>query len=913
VNQDSAVRREAVKRVLFDASKLDADRRVAFIDEACREDPGLLAELLALLESRERTEGVLDELVRAEPSETLHPRQIGPYRIVSVLGEGGMGTVYLAEEQHPIRRRVALKIVRRDMDTRELLARFERERQALALMEHSGIARVYGAGTTRRGRPYFVMEYVPGTPITVYCDERSWSVSRRLQLFVKVCLAVHHAHQKGVIHRDIKPTNVLVADGDEGAVPKVIDFGVSRATDGSDAIEARDSTASGTLVGTMEHMSPEQATPDAPGVDTRTDVYALGVLLYELLSGRRPFQLERRDLSGLADLQRRILEEPATPPSDAVLAAAAKSRATSPRGLARTIVGDLDWIVLRAIDKDPARRYPSASELAADVQRFLRGEAVLAGPPSLPYRARRFVLRHRAAVAAVAVITILALVGLTTILRQREVAHQRLADYRNLADRQLLEDYRAQAAALWPAWPETVPRIERWIARAEELTGRVEFHARRLAAMRSRARVGPAEPPGANRLSDLIAVRDELRARVRPSPGGEPGFVELKLRQAEEQIAALQASQRQAQRFVFATAEEQSLHDSLAGLVDDLRLLADPDPAVGLIAEVRLRAGHARAVERATLVEAHESWARAIASIADPRVCPRYGGMSIVPQVGLVPLDRDAVSGLWEFLVWGTGDANDGLVLVLLPGGRFTMGSDPTEDPLAWKNEGPVHGVAVDPFFLSKYEMTRGQWRRLTSSDPDLMTPPRVATEVELERRSAEPVDQVYWQQCHDVLGRIGLELPTEAQWEYAARGGTRTRWSTGDEPGSVRGYANLRDASARQAERGRVPLDHEPWRDGYARLAPVGSFRPNAFGLYDTMGNVAEWTRDWFQVYECPVRPGTGERIPVDAGPMRRVLRGGGFNTLTAMARVTSRVHVEPRMAEVGAGLRPARPLLLR
>jgi len=903
---DSAVRREAVKRVLAEASKLDAGRRVAFIEDACADDPDLLAELLSLLESRGRVSGV--------PDEALHPRQIGPYRIVSVLGEGGMGTVYLAEEQHPIKRRVALKIVRHDLDTREILARFERERQALGLMEHSGIARVYGAGTTRRGRPYFVMEYVAGSPITEYCDAQTLTVARRLELFVKACLAVHHAHQKGIIHRDIKPTNVLVGDGDEGAVLKVIDFGVARAYTGADALEHGDRTAAGLVVGTMEHMSPEQATPEGRGVDTRSDVYALGVLLYELLTGKRPFELARRDLGALAELQRRILEEPATAPS--VTAswgdAAGPRRATSPRALAKEIAGDLDWIVLKAIDKDPARRYASASELAADVQRYLRAEPVLAGPPTLAYISRRFVARHRTAVGVAALVLAVAVVGAVTYLRQRDLAQQRLADYRNLADRLLLNDDIAQAAALWPAWPENVPRMESWIERTTELSKRASFHEQRLEAMRARARVETGESPEAQRLADLIAIRDRLRAQDVPSRREQPTFVELKLQQAEEQIAALRAAGGDPRRFVFESPEDQRLHDNLASLVRDLKRLSDPDPAVGLIAEMRARVELSKACERATLVEAHGTWERAIASIANPVDCPKYGGRTIVPQIGLIPRGRNPLTGLWEFQVWGTGEGDAALVLVLLPGGRFTMGTDLREDELAWRNETPAHEVLLDPFFVSKYEMTRGQWRRLTSTDPDLMTPPRAPTEQELERRSSLPVDQVYWQQCHDVLARIGLELLTEAQWEYAARGGTTTRWSSGDAPGSVRGYANLRDAAQRRGESRLSPLAYELWLDdGYAGPAPVGSYRPNRFGLHDTMGNVSEWALDWFQVYELPARPGTGERIPVDAGPMRRVLRGGSWNMTAAMARSAARAHVEPNMAEMGAGVRPARALL--
>ena len=894
-----------MRRLLREAAELDPDEQTAYIEDACRDDPALLGELTSLLQSRGR--GSPDGIV---------PRQIGPYRVLSVLGEGGMGTVYLAEEQHPMRRRVALKIVRGDLDAAGTLARFERERQTLALMEHSGIARVYGAGTTRRGRPYFAMEYVDGVPITRYGDERRLPVARRLELFVKVCLAVQHAHQKGIIHRDLKPTNVLVTGEHEGGSPKVIDFGVARAVES--VVPERTST--GIIVGTLEHMSPEQATPGAIGVDTRSDVYALGVLLYELLTGRRPFELRGTEIGALADLQRRICFEPARPPSAAVGAEAASARDASPRALARILAGDLDWIVLKALEKDPARRYASASELAADVQRYLRAEPVLAGPPSLGYRARRFVVRRRGLVAASVIVATVAVAGAVIWIREHAVAEVRLADYRNLADRLLLDDFKKRADTLWPAWPEKISAMEGWIDGASKLAARAGFHERRLDAMRRHARVETVAPAAGGRYDDLVAVRDSLRQELSGmAPSGEASFVAMKLKQAEDQLAALRADAARTRRYVFASPEEQKLHDQLAVLVEDLRAFGDPDR--GLIADMRRRIALTHDIERATLREAAPAWTAAAAAIA---ASPRYGGLVVIPQNGLIPLGADPVSGLYEFLHWRSGERpvrgadgryviapETGMVLVLIPGGTFTMGTDPGGDPLAWKAEGPPHRVTLGPFFMSKYEMTRGQWRRVASSDPSLFTPPRAPTETERALRDVEPVDQVHWQQCHDVLARIGLELPTEAQWEYAARAGTTTRWYTGDDPRSLAGHANLHDRAALRAERGTAFAPYETWMDdGFADLAPVGSLRPNAFGLHDVAGNVGEWCRDWFQVYDCPVRPGTGERIPVDDGPMRRVLRGGGRGSLATMARVTSREHIDPSIAEIGAGLRPSRPL---
>jgi serine/threonine protein kinase/WD40 repeat protein len=334
-----------------------------------------------------------------------HPLRIGPYRILTVLGQGGMGVVYLAEQEHPIRRKVALKVVKVGMDTREVVARFDTERQALALMSHPNIARVLDAGTSDEGRPYFVMEYVPGIPITDYCDRNRLSTRERLALFITVCQAVQHAHQKGIIHRDLKPSNVLVAIEDGRPVPKVIDFGIAKATH-QRLTEQAVFTRHGVLIGTPEYMSPEQAEPGRLEVDTTTDIYSLGVMLYELLVGVLPFDADTLRKAAYAELVRIIQNEGPARPSLRVTGLGAhaldmaKRRDTDVPSLRKQLRGDLDWIVLRALEKDRTRRYASASEFAADIERHLADEAVMASPPSAAYRVQKFVRRHRLGVAA---------------------------------------------------------------------------------------------------------------------------------------------------------------------------------------------------------------------------------------------------------------------------------------------------------------------------------------------------------------------------------------------------------------------------------------------------------------------------------------------------------------------------------
>ena len=420
-------------RDLFsDAQELPESKRKAFLDRALESEPTLRAEMDSFLASAATAGAFLAPRDRDDtsPHSSTTPvpgSMVGPYRLVELLGEGGFGVVYLAEQEKPIRRRVALKLIKPGMDTRLVIARFEAERQALALMDHSGIAQVFEAGETQAGRPYFAMEYVPGVTITAFCDAERLRTRERLKLFLAVCDAVQHAHQKGVIHRDLKPSNVLVTRRDGVPTLKVIDFGIVKATSAS-TDERSFVTREGMVLGTIGYMSPEQAGAIRAEVDTRSDIYSLGVLLYELLAGESPFDRLRLQRADWSEAVRIIREE--EPPSltarltrlepaassterndrSGRVAEIASRRATDKRTLLRELRGELEWITLRALEKEPDRRYASTSELSADIRRHLANEPVLARAPSAMYRMRKFARRHRVGVTAASLV-LLAIVG----------------------------------------------------------------------------------------------------------------------------------------------------------------------------------------------------------------------------------------------------------------------------------------------------------------------------------------------------------------------------------------------------------------------------------------------------------------------------------------------------------------------
>ncbi len=758
----------------------------------------------------------------------LEGAELGPYRLGPCIGRGGMGEVYLADRiDGELERQVAIKVLRAGLDPRAE-GLFAEERRILASLEHASIARLYDAGHTSERLAYLVMEYVQGEPIDQFCRRRSLPLGERLRLFGEVCRAVDFAHRKMVLHRDLKPGNILVQASGE---PKLLDFGISRWLDGAGRRQA-DDLADGSF--TPAFASPEQMSPGQP-LGIASDVFSLGKVLEYLL----------RDLPE-----------------------------TDPR---RVIPVDLSAIVARATDPSADGRYVSAEQLAQDLDRFQSGHPVIARDRTLAYVAGRFIRRNRLAVAVSVPMILWMMVSLALLMFQRvEIVAQRdearilaasAEEERQavlrLSDTRRLRLLKNEAEQLWPIHPDRAPAMAAWLTAARELVERRELHRRALFAVERRLEIAA----DGSRLENLT----------------------------EQQVVQL--------------AWQKEILEGLVGTLDAWN--EGPDPAVSLVDEIADRWQRAESLARRSIDTYPARWQEAVELVPGLR-----------PQVGLVPLGADPGSGLLELAVLGTGmvpqRSADGrlilsddfaIVLVLLPGGSFFMGSQqedpsaPNFDPqaeLGRDSPQPPVEVAMEPFLISKFELTQAQWAAISGgqwpSRHNAETGPFNDEELATKRH---PVEQVSWKEADLRLRRFNLRLPTEAQWEYGARAGTETPWWPGSDLSSLNGVANLADRHLK--DNGGNPewsyslmLD-----DGYYLTAPVGSFRPNAFGLHDVHGNVSEW---------CDGNPEVAANY--QSSPDVRTARGGSWWYTAQISKVTYRLYGTETNAIADLGVRPARPL---
>ncbi len=529
---------DPLESLFFAALERAPTERPAFLDDACKDNPALRERVERLLNAQQQAGQFLEAPAQTGTfppaeneqaptadypgrDETVGAILGGKYKLIEEIGEGGMGSVYMALQSEPVKRAVAVKVIKAGMDSKAVLARFEAERQALAMMDHPNIARVLDAGTTETGRPYFVMELVKGVPITQFCDERKLTPRQRLELFVPVCQAIQHAHQKGIIHRDIKPSNVLVAMYDDRPVPKVIDFGVAKAA-GQMLTDKTLMTGIGAVVGTPEYMSPEQANLNNLDIDTRSDVYSLGVLLYELLTGSTP--VDKKSLGKAALLEvLRIVREVEAPRASArlsssdILPSISANRGTEPAKLSKLMKGELDWLVLKALEKDRTRRYDTANALSRDIQRYLADELVEARPPSTGYRMKKFVRRHKGQVLAASLVLLALLGGIVgTTLGLLE------------AKKQEAEAKRQEGIAKDEAEAKGVALEAEKAAKAEaERSGK---RAKAVTHFLTKNLLGQADPME-NPVGDRLTVRELLdRAAIEINHGDLPPEVEVRLR-----------------------------------------------------------------------------------------------------------------------------------------------------------------------------------------------------------------------------------------------------------------------------------------------------------------------------------------------------------------------------------------------
>ncbi len=771
--------------------------------------------------------------------------RVAHYRLVRELGRGGQGTVWLAHDER-LERPVALKLVPRSPLVEDLAPRFRREAQLAGRVEHPGLCAVYDVGFDD-AVAWLALRYVEGTTLARRLADGPLPREQALALIEGAARALHAAHEAGILHRDVKPGNLMITPGGEAVV---LDFGVARPDEDGppltltgDALgtpaymapeqlgSARASRGSGAPRLSPERRSPDRRVPDrrVPDrrvddrrvPDRRVDVWALGVTLHEALLCRRPFE---------------------APTREGLVHAILTTEPDLPAGLGR----DLCVVLRTALCKDLDRRYRTALDLAEDLRRVRRHEPILARPAGPIVRLLSWGRRNpglAASLGALAVVVLGALVVTGSLLAETRAT---LADVTRLSDQKVTRDLLDEQRTLWPAEPERLAAMEAWLAAAQPVLAREAQHRQALAE--AAAGSGITDAWMHEQLAQLLPALDELRAAV---------------------------------------------------------------------SSVQARMDFARSVGRLTLEEPHAAWEAAAAAVgADPR----FEGLALRPQSGLVPLGADRDSHLQEFAVLQTGvvptrDAGTGklaideasaVVLVLVPGGLTHVGATPETDAWCGRWDGPIQTLRLDPFLLSRFEMTQGQWQRHTGSNPSTYGPG--SRLLDAERPLQHPVEGVTWADADRVTRELGLTLPTEAQWEHAARAGTTTPWWTGAEPESLAGAADLADDYAR------THGGHDAWKyvdwmdDGFTAHAPVGSYAANAFGLHDVIGNVSEWCLDTWEDWDVQ-HPRDGDGF-CSVDETAHNYRGGGFLHGPAEARSSTRNGGPPAFFSYYVGLRPARAL---
>ncbi len=784
------------------------------------------------------------------------PDKIGRYELVREIARGGMGVVYEALDP-TLGRSVAIKTLLDPDGTRaDLVVRLRREARLAGGVAHPGIINVHEVGEHQdefsgEAITYVVMDYVPGPTLGQACAGLSFDA--RIGILRQVCGAMAEAHRMGVIHRDLKPSNILLLG--EHAI--ITDFGLARTEELSTKV-----THSGAVLGTPTYMAPEQVLGQQESIGATADVWALGVMLYEMATGALPFRGSS---------------------ATAVFAAILAEPLLLPRKLAPGLSLDFEAICLKALSHRSQRRYSDAGALSADLERWSQGYPVHARRATRVYRLQKWAARHRAAVAAAAGILLAVIVAFLGI------GHQLRQSRRN--------ERKAQAARRATARErDTVMQQQRLLRSSlADLDSMADVY--RVAQLRREyQRLGPQRwkvPAMRAWLTEARALRKRLEAHQR-------------ILQRLEQKKRLQATERWQLELV-------------VGLIPRIEPLLKGIPIVeGWLQDKPWRRWRQDLSER---------WRHAIAAI---RAHAKYGGLVITPQEGLLPLGPDPQSTLWEFAHLPSGrapmrDANlkwiiteqTGIVLVLIPGGAFRMGAKLAagpaglnEDLNASPMESPVHRVRLGPYFLAKYELTQAQWLRMTRNNPSQSKPGMKPRGARAPITMTHPVEGVSWSDGNRWLQRWGLMLPTEAQWEYAARAGTRTTWWTGNLKSALPAAGNLADQSFFRNV-GIKP--NEAWDDGYVVHAPVGHFAPNGFGLYDVIGNVSEWCRDPYlrNGYSLGLRGTDGWRQYSRAalgerGP--RIWRGAGWGNIAWAARSARRLWGAPDLRKPTLGLRPAR-----